>query len=314
MTAYLVTGGAGFIGSHIVEELVRRGERVRVLDNFQTGKRENLAPFLKSIELAEADIRDRDACRDAVRGMDVVLHQAALASVPRSVKDPLQSHEVNVTGTLNLLDAARQEGVRRFVFASSSSVYGDDPGLPKVEGREGRTLSPYAVNKAACERYCQVFHLVYGLETVCLRYFNIFGPRQDPFSQYAAVVPLFIRSYLEGRAPVIFGDGEQSRDFTYVTNVVQANLLAAEAPAAPGQVYNIGCGERTTVGLLAGLIGDILGSSLRPAHEPVRAGDVRHSLADISKARKELDYTPRIGFREGLERTVRWHQDKERSA
>jgi len=312
MTAYLVTGGAGFIGSHIVEELVRRGENVRVMDNFQTGKRENLAPFLKSIELAEANIRDRDACRAAVRGTEVVLHQAALASVPRSVKDPLQSHEVNVTGTLNLLDAAREEGVRRFVFASSSSVYGDDPGLPKVEGREGRTQSPYAVSKAAGERYCQVFHIVYGLETVCLRYFNIFGPRQDPFSQYAAVIPLFIRTYLEGRAPVIFGDGEQSRDFTYVSNVVQANLLAAEAPAAPGQVYNIGCGERTTVGLLAELIGDILGSSLRPAHEPVRAGDVRHSLADISKARTELDYNPRIGFREGLERTVRWYQDKER--
>jgi len=313
MTTYLVTGGAGFIGSHIVEELVGRGEGVRVLDNFLTGKRENLAPFLKSIELVEADIRDPEACRTASRGVEVVLHQAALASVPRSLKDPLLSHDINLTGTLNLLLAARDAGVRRFVFASSSSVYGDDPSLPKKEGREGRTLSPYAVNKAAGERYCQVVHTAYGLETVCLRYFNIFGPRQDPYSQYAAVIPLFILSFLGGRAPAIFGDGEQSRDFTYVANVVQANLLAAEAAGAAGRVYNVGCGERTTIGMLAGLIRDILGSSVQPAHTPVRSGDVLHSQADISKARSELNYDPRIGFRDGLERTVRWYKDKERT-
>ena len=311
MTTDLVTGGAGFIGSHLVEELVRRGDRVRVLDNFLTGKRENLEPFLRSIELVEADIRDPEACRNASRGVEVVFHQAALASVPRSVKDPLLTHDINVTGTLNLLLAAREAEVRRFVFASSSSVYGDDPNLPKKEGREGRTLSPYAVNKAAGERYCQVFQSVYGLETVCLRYFNIFGPRQDPHSQYAAVIPLFIQRLLGGRPPVIFGDGEQSRDFTYVTNVVQANLLAAESAGAAGQVFNIGCGQRTTIGMLAERIAEILGTNIRPEFQPARPGDVRHSHADISKAGSLLNYSPRIGFRDGLESTVRWYKDKE---
>lgn len=311
MKTYLVTGGAGFIGSHIVEELVRRGERVRVLDNFLTGKRENLAPFAKAIELVEGDIRDLDTCRRAAKGADFVLHQAALPSVPRSIEDPLTSHEINLTGTLNVLVAARDARVRRVVSASSSSVYGDDPRLPKKEGQEGRTLSPYAVTKAAGERYCQVFDTVYGLETVCLRYFNIFGPRQDPHSLYSAVIPLFILKFLSGQAPTIHGDGEQSRDFTYVGNVVQANLLAAEAPGASGQAFNIGCGDRTTVKRLAELIRDILGSTAAATHDGDRPGDVKHSHADITRARTVLKYEPRVDFRQGLEATVRWYRDKE---
>ncbi len=311
MKTYLVTGGAGFIGSHIVEELVRRGERVRVLDNFLTGKRENLAPFEGRFELVEADVRDLDACRAAARGADFVLHQAALPSVPRSIEDPRTSHEINLTGTLNVLVAAHEAKVRRVVFASSSSVYGDDPRLPKKEGQEGRTLSPYAVNKAAGEKYCQVFDSAFGLETVCLRYFNIFGPRQDPHSQYAAVVPLFVLRYLAGQAPVIHGDGEQSRDFTYVSNVVEANLRAAEAPGASGGVFNIGCGGRTTVKDLALIIRDILSSRVEPVHDPDRPGDVKQSHADISQARARLGYVPRVNFREGLERTVAWYKDKE---
>ncbi len=311
MKTYLVTGGAGFIGSHIVEELVRRGERVRVLDNFLTGKRENLAPFLESIDLIEGDIRDLPTCRQAVRGADFVLHQAALPSVPRSIEDPRLSHDINLTGTVNMLLASKEAGVRRFVFASSSSVYGDDPRLPKKEGQEGRTLSPYAVTKAAGEKYCRVFETAFGLETVCLRYFNIFGPRQDPYSQYAAVIPLFILRFLGGEPPVIHGDGEQSRDFTYVSNVVQANLLAAEAAGVRGRVFNIGCGDRTTVKMLAGLIRDILGSPLNPSFDADRPGDVKHSHADISQARAVLGYEPGVDFREGLERTVQWYKDKE---
>ena len=309
MKRYLVTGGAGFIGSHLVEELVRRGDKVRVLDNFMTGKRENIQPFLKAIELVEGDIRDLETCRRAAQGVDYLLHQAALPSVPRSIEDPRLSHDINVTGTVNLLLASKESGVRRVVFASSSSVYGDDPNLPKKEGREGRTLSPYAVNKASDEKYCQVFHTVYGLETVCLRYFNIFGPRQDPYSQYAAVVPLFILRTLAGQAPVIHGDGEQSRDFTYVANVVQANLLATEAEGAAGLVFNIGCGDRTTVTMLAEHIRDILGAKVKPAYDAARAGDVLHSHADISRARQVLKYDPRVDFREGLERTVRWYKE-----
>jgi nucleoside-diphosphate-sugar epimerase len=310
MKRYLITGGAGFIGSHLVEELVRRGEEVRVLDNFLTGKRENLQPFLKSLELIEGDIRDLDTCRRAADGVDFVLHQAALPSVPRSIEDPRLSHDINVTGTVNVLLASKDAGVRRVVFASSSSVYGDDPNLPKREGQEGRTLSPYAVNKASDEKYCQVFHAVYGLETVCLRYFNIFGPRQDPYSQYAAVVPLFILRTMAGEAPVIHGDGEQSRDFTYVANVVQANLLAAEASGAAGMVFNVGCGDRITVNRLAEIIRDILGAKVTPVHMAARAGDVRNSHADISRARQVLKYDPRVDFREGLERTVRWYKEQ----
>jgi nucleoside-diphosphate-sugar epimerase len=311
MGTWLVTGGAGFIGSHLVEELVRRGTTVRVLDNFLTGRRENLEPFAGSIDLVEGDVREPEACRRAAHGAEVVLHQAALPSVPRSIEDPRLTHDINLTGTLNMLLAAREAGARRFVFASSSSVYGDDERLPKVEGQEGRPLSPYAVNKAAAEKYCQVFHSVCGLETVCLRYFNIFGPRQDPRSEYAAVVPLFILRMLGGRPPLIHGDGEQSRDFTYVANVVQANLLAAGAKEAAGRVINVGCGERTTVRMLAEGVAAILGSGLRPEHGPARAGDVRHSHADLGRARSLLGYEPLVSFREGLERTVRWFREKE---
>jgi len=308
---YLVTGGAGFIGSHIVEELVRRGETVRVLDNFITGKRENIAAFRDLIELIEGDIRDLKTCRQALEGVDYVLHQAALPSVPRSVEDPLLTNEINVKGTLNLLFASHEAKVKRFVFASSSSVYGDDPNLPKKEGSEGVPLSPYAVSKFVGEKYGQVFNEIYGLKTISLRYFNIFGPRQDPFSQYAAAIPLFITKILADESPEIFGDGEQSRDFTYVTNVVEANLRAVEAPAeASGGVFNIACGERTTVNALAREINKLAGSSREPIYAEPRPGDIKHSFADISKARKVLGFEPAVSFRQGLKKTVAWYRKR----
>ncbi len=252
MGFHLVTGGAGFIGSHIVEELLTRGERVRVLDNFLTGKRENLAPFLDRIELIEGDIREPAACRRAVDGVDDVLHQAALPSVPRSIENPVLSNEISVNGTLNMLWASREAKVKRFVFASSSSVYGDETAPAAKRGKEGNVLSPYALGKKAGEMYCSLFRKLYGLGTVALRYFNVFGPRQDPLSQYAAAVPLFVTRFLSGQGPTIFGDGEQSRDFTYVANIVEANLRALDAPeAALGEVFNIACGQPMTVNSLA---------------------------------------------------------------
>jgi UDP-N-acetylglucosamine 4-epimerase len=311
MEFYLVTGGAGFIGSHIAEELVGRGQKVRILDNFLTGKRENIAPFLGSVELIEGDIRDREVCRRAVRGVDAVLHQAALPSVPRSIENPLLVHDINVTGTLNLLWAAVEARVGRFVFASSSSVFGDDPRLPQKEGQEGKPLSPYALGKRAGEMYCSLFSRLYGLETIALRYFNVFGPRQDPLSQYAAAVPLFITKTLSGEGPTIFGDGEQSRDFTFVANVVEANMRSLDAPAgAVGEAFNIACGERTTVNALAQEIGRLLGTTLDPAHVAPRPGDIRHSFADITKAGRLLRFAPRKSFREGLAETVRWYQGR----
>lgn len=309
--AYLVTGGAGFIGSHIVEELVRRGEKVKVLDNFITGKRENIAAFLDMIELIEGDIRDFKTCRQALDGVDYVLHQAALPSVPRSIEDPLLTNEINVKGTLNLLLTAHEAKVKRFVFASSSSVYGDDPQLPKKEGSEGMPLSPYAASKFVGEKYCQVFSGIYGLETISLRYFNIFGPRQDPFSQYAAAIPLFITKILTNESPEIFGDGEQSRDFTYVANVVEANLRAVEAPPqAVGGVFNIACGERTTVNALAKEITKLVGISRGPIYAEPRPGDIKHSFADISQARKVLGFEPAVSFRQGLKKTVAWYKKR----
>lgn len=309
--AYLVTGGAGFIGSHIVEELVRRGEKVKVLDNFITGKRENIAAFLDMIELIEGDIRDFKTCRQALDGVDYVLHQAALPSVPRSIEDPLLTNEINVKGTLNLLLTAHEAKVKRFVFASSSSVYGDDPQLPKKEGSEGMPLSPYAASKFVGEKYCQVFSGIYGLETISLRYFNIFGPRQDPFSQYAAAIPLFITKILTNESPEIFGDGEQSRDFTYVANVVEANLRAVEAPPqAVGGVFNIACGERTTVNALAKEINKLVGISCGPIYAEPRPGDIKHSFADISQARKVLGFEPAVSFRQGLKKTVAWYKKR----
>ncbi|MGD2246732.1 MAG: SDR family oxidoreductase [Candidatus Aminicenantes bacterium] len=308
MHKYLVTGGAGFIGSHIAEELVRRGHLVRIVDNFITGRKENIAAFLDRIELIEGDIRDFEVCRRTTKGVDFVLHQAALPSVPRSVKDPLLTNEINITGTLNLLLASRNERVRKFVFASSSSVYGDDLKLPKKEGVEGIPLSPYAVSKRVGEMYCQIFHQVYNLPTLCLRYFNIFGPRQDPTSQYAAVIPNFINKVLKNENPVIFGDGEQSRDFTYVSNVIEANILASEATGVSGEVFNIACGERTTVNTLVKKINKLLAQEINPAYAEERPGDIKHSYADISKARKMLKYEPSVSFSEGLGETVRWYK------
>lgn len=310
MSRYLVTGGAGFIGSHLVEALVQRGESVRVLDNFLTGKRENLAPFLDRIELVEGDLRDPDACARSTEGVDYILHQGALPSVPRSVADPFTTDAINVRGTLNLLWAAVRAKVKRLTFASSSSVYGDEAGLPKREGTEGKPLSPYAVSKFAGEKYLQVFNQTFGLETVSLRYFNVFGPRQDPASQYAAAVPLFITRILRGEAPTVFGDGEQSRDFTYVANVVEANLLACTAAGAPGGVFNIACADRITVNRLIEKINRILGASVAPVHVDPRPGDIRHSFADISAAGRALGYRPMVEFEEGLRRTIAWYKER----
>jgi len=310
MASFLVTGGAGFIGSHLVEALAARGDRVRILDNLLTGKAENIEPFVDRVEFHEGDIRDLETCRRAVAGMEHILHQAALPSVPRSVEDPLLTTAINVTGTLNMLVAARDAGVRSFVMASSSSVYGDDPGLPKVEGREGKPLSPYAVSKLVNEKHGQVFHDLYGLKTVALRYFNVFGPRQDPFSQYAAVIPLFITKVLKRERPVIYGDGEQSRDFTFVANIVAANIAAAESGAAGGEMFNIARGDRITVNALLAAVNDILGESIEPVHEPPRPGDILHSFADVEKARRGLGYEAATPFMDGLRATVRWYREK----
>ena len=311
MNKYLVTGGAGFIGSHIVEELVRRGSKIRVIDNFLTGKRENLASFGEKIELLEGDIRNFETCQEALEGIDFVLHQAALPSVPRSIENPLLTNDINVNGTLNLLLASNEAKARRFVFASSSAVYGDNPDLPKREGTEGNPLSPYALTKLVGEKYCKVFSVIYGLPTVCLRYFNIFGPHQDPASQYAAVIPAFISKMLEGEKPTIFGDGEQSRDFTFVGNVVEANFLATEVENISGEVFNVGCGEKTTVNSLAAKINEILNTDIEPDYDKPRPGDIKHSFADISKAKQGLKFEPLVDFREGLERTIRWYQERE---
>ncbi|MFQ5880873.1 MAG: SDR family oxidoreductase [Candidatus Methylomirabilales bacterium] len=306
MSWYLVTGGAGFIGSHLVEALLHQGEAVRVLDNFTTGRRENLAPILDRIELLEGDLRDRPMVEKAVEEIEVIFHQGALPSVSRSIEDPMTSHEVNATGTLNLLVAARAARVRRLVYASSSSIYGESPVLPKEEEMPPRPLSPYAVSKLVGEYYCQVFYAVYGLETVCLRYFNVFGPCQDPASPYAAVIPRFIHALLQGKAPVIFGDGHQTRDFTFVANVVNATLLAAHAPGADGQVMNVACGQRFSLLDLVAALRRTLEVDLPPRFAPPRPGDIRHSQASIAKAQKLLGYQPRVSFEEGLHQTVQW--------
>jgi len=304
----LVTGGGGFIGSHIVERLLNDGESVRVLDNFATGQRSNLVPFMGDIELIEGDIQSYERAHNAIRGCDAVFHQAALPSVPRSVQDPLTSNASNVIGTLNILLAARDEDVRRVVFASSSSVYGSVPTLPKTEDLPTLPISPYAVAKLAAEGYCRSFTAVYGLETVALRYFNVFGPRQDPMSQYAAVVPNFITAALEGGTINIHGDGEQSRDFTYIENVVDANLAAMSAEGAAGNAYNVACGERVSLNELIEELGRITGQELEPVYGPERPGDVKHSLADISRARQELGYEPRVDLQEGLRRSLAFYE------
>ncbi len=305
---YLVTGGAGFIGANLVSALLAAGHTVRALDNFLTGKRENLAGLAErygsAFALIEGDLRDLAACRRAVEGADFVLHQGALPSVPRSVSDPVLTNEINVGGTVNLLVAARDAGVRRVVFAASSSAYGDTPQLPKRESMAPNPKSPYAAQKLAGEHYMRIFYEVYGLETVALRYFNVFGPKQDPGSMYAAVIPRFITSVLSGEGPTIYGDGGQTRDFTFVDNVIQANLAACGAPkAACGKVLNIACGERISLLDILEIVYGLAGRRVAPRFEPARVGDVRDSLADISLAKEILGYDPKVGFPEGLSRT-----------
>jgi UDP-glucose 4-epimerase len=300
----LVTGGAGFIGSHLAERLVAIGHSVRVLDNFATGKRSNLAGFREDVELIEGDIQSYERANKAVTGCDVVFHQAALPSVPRSIQDPLTSNATNVIGTLNVLLAARDHGVRRVVYASSSSAYGRNPALPKREELAAEPISPYATAKLAAEGYCRSFTHVYGLETVALRYFNVFGPRQDPLSEYAAVIPRFITALAARQPPVIFGDGEQSRDFTYVDNIVDANVAAIDAGGIAGRAINIACGERVSLNQLVAELQDLLGTGVEPAYAAPRSGDLKHSLADIGLARELLGYEPRVSLREGLSRTI----------
>ena len=312
MAKILITGGAGFIGSHLAHTLVERGDDVRVLDNFETGLEQNLAPILNRIDLRRADLTDADAVANACEGMDYVFHEGALPSVPRSVKEPRPSHETNIGGTFNVLEGARLAGVKRVVYAASSSAYGNQPGFPRVETMAPQPLSPYAVQKLTGELYMQAYWRVYGLETVCLRYFNIFGARQVPDSPYSGVMAKFILLMMRGECPIIFGDGEQGRDFTHISNVVEANLLALMAPAASaaGRVFNIACGQRHTLNETYRLLASLLGFKHPPKYGPERDGDVRDSLADISAASDALGYVPRTNFEEGLRRTVAWYRDE----
>ena len=306
MAHYLVTGGCGFIGSHLVEALLQKGERVRVFDNRSTGKAKNIAHVKDQIEFVDGDLRELDAVHQAVAGVDYVFHQGARPSVARSVADPILSNNVNINGTLNLLVAARDAGVKRVVYAASSSAYGNIPTLPRSETLSPQPASPYAITKYVGECYCRVFTQVFGLETVALRYFNIFGPRQDPTSQYSAVIPKFIHAYLHGNAPAIEGDGEQSRDFTYIANAVHANLLACHAEGVAGEVFNIGCGQQTSINKLASLIGEMMETDAQPVYTSSRPGDVRHSRADIRKAQQLLGYEPKVELKTGLRRTIDW--------
>jgi UDP-N-acetylglucosamine/UDP-N-acetyl-alpha-D-glucosaminouronate 4-epimerase len=309
MAVYVVTGGGGFIGSHIVENLVRqRNTVVKVIDDFSTGKRENVEAFKNDVEIIEADIADTKNLAQFLKGADYVIHQAAIPSVPKSILDPLKSHNANVNGTLNLLLACRDAGVKRVVYASSSSLYGDSPTLPKHEGMMPNPLSPYGAQKLFAEMYCQVFTKAYGLETVSLRYFNVFGPRQDSTSQYSGVLALFIPAVLQGRRPTIYGDGLQSRDFTYVQNVVEANLLACKLPGVGGQVFNVACGDRITVNSMLHQINKIVGVDILPVYAEPRSGDIKHSQADITRAREHLGYEPKVSFEEGLRATVEWYR------
>jgi UDP-glucose 4-epimerase len=308
MGVYLVTGGAGFIGSHIAGALVERDDRVRVLDNLSTGHRKNLAHIDGRVEFVEGDLVNRRDVERALDGVEVIFHEAALASVPRSVEAPLDTNAACVTGTVTLLDVARKSGVRRVVFGGSSSAYGDQPIAAKHEGLLPAPLSPYAAAKLAGEFYCQAFTATYGLETVTIRYFNVFGPRQDPQSQYAAVIPKFVTAMLAGTRPTIFGDGRQSRDFTYIDNIVRGNLLAADAPAAVGRTINVACGESYSLLELVDGINRALGTRIEPVFQPPRAGDVRESLADISLARELLGYEPTVDFDEGLRRTIDYYR------
>tara|TARA_B100001123_G_scaffold443819_2_gene590895 strand:+ start:119 stop:1048 length:930 start_codon:yes stop_codon:yes gene_type:complete len=304
----LVTGGAGFIGSNLTKALLTSGHTVRILDNFSTGRRGNLGPYQERVELIEGDLRSYHIVHEAVRDIEVVFHQGALPSVPRSINDPITTNQVNVEGTLNILDAAKGSGVRRVIYASSSSIYGENPTLPKQEDMTPLPISPYAVAKLAGEKYCQAFTRSFGLETVGLRYFNVFGAGQDPKSQYAAVIPLFITAFLDGGRIQIHGDGEQSRDFTYIDNVVQANLKAAVAEGAAGEVFNVACGERTSLNQILDYLRKVTEVDVDLEYGPDRPGDVKHSLADISKARDILDYNPTVSAQEGLRRSVTWYR------
>jgi len=305
---FLVTGGAGFIGSNVAEHLCNAGESVRIIDNFLTGKRHNLNSFRDRAELYEGDIREPDDCRKVCQGVEIMLHQAALPSVPKSVSDPVASHRCNIDGTLNLLVAARECGVRRVIIAASSSAYGESPTLPKVETMRSDPLSPYAVQKLAAEQYARAWAKSYGFETLALRYFNVFGPRQDPASQYAAAIPAFVTSILRGEPPTIYGDGEQTRDFTFIADVVRANVLAAAAPKADGTVMNIACGERITINRVIARINELLGTNVKPRYVDARPGDIKHSLADISLAKQVIGYTPTVKFDEGLRRSIEWYK------
>jgi nucleoside-diphosphate-sugar epimerase len=313
MAFYLVTGGAGFIGSHLAEELVRRGQIVRVVDNLVTGKRRNLA-HIPGVDFLEGDLADIAVASRAVRGIDYVLHQAAIPSVPRSVKDPLTSNHANITASLNLLVAARDAGVKRLVYAGSSSVYGNTPTLPKHEAMPSNPLSPYALQKLVAEQYAQMFTQLYGFETVTIRYFNVFGPRQDPGSPYSGVISLFATALLEGRRPTIYGDGEQTRDFTYVANVVDGVLRACDAPNAAGEVINVATGGRISLNELLQVMNRIVGTSLEPVYAAPRQGDVKDSQADITKARTLLGYTPTVSLEEGLRRTLDWCRSEQTSS
>ena len=305
MASYLVTGGAGFIGSHLSEELVRRGHQVRVVDSLITGKRQNLA-HVPGVDFLEGDLADLSVATRAVEGMDYVLHQAAIPSVPRSVNDPITSNSANITGSLNILVAARDAGVKRLVYAGSSSAYGNTPTLPKREDMPPKPLSPYALQKLVAEQYAQMFTQLYGFETVTIRYFNVFGPRQDPGSPYSGVISLFSTALLEGRRPSIYGDGEQTRDFTYVANVVDGVLRACDAPKAAGDVINVATGGRISLNELLRVMNRIVGTDLQPVYHPPRPGDVKDSQADITKARNLLGYTPIVELEEGLQRTLAW--------
>ncbi len=308
MAHYLVTGGAGFIGSHLCEELIRRGERVRVVDSLITGKRQNLA-HLPQVEFLQGDLADIDVARRAVQGIEYVLHQAAIPSVPRSVEDPVTSNRANIDASLSVLVAARDAGVRRVVYAGSSSAYGNSETLPKVETMPTAPLSPYALQKLVAEQYCQMFTSLYGFETVTIRYFNVFGPRQDPSSPYSGVISLFISALCEDRRPTIYGDGEQTRDFTYVANVVDGALRACHAPGASGEIINVATGGRISLNQLFETVKREVGSQLQPIYSEPRAGDVRDSQADIGKAERLLGYTPSVSFDDGLGRTVAWYRE-----
>ncbi len=311
MAKYLVTGAAGFIGSALVEALVERGEDVRATDNFVTGNRTNIEPFLKQIDFREADLRDGTAMRSACEGVEIIFHEGALPSVPRSVKDPVPSHEANIDGTFTLLEAARATGVRRIIYAASSSAYGNQPGMPRRESMTPAPISPYAVQKLTGELYMKSYWQVYGMETACLRYFNIFGPRQAPDSPYSGVMAKFILQMMRGERPTIFGTGEQGRDFTFIANAVSANLLAAAAPKEKigGRTFNVACGGRHTLNETYGVLAQLLEFRQEPEYGPPRLGDITDSEADISAAREAFGYEPLVGFEEGLKRTVEWYRE-----